>query len=80
MVLAKTIFQALTLVDNFSRECLFIEVEKSLKAEQWERLGDFQRRSSWIRYVESFNESFRDECLNTHLFEDLSDAREKIEA
>jgi putative transposase len=30
--------------------------------------------------VESFNGSFRDECLNVHWFESLEDAREKIEA
>jgi putative transposase len=112
-------FRALTLVDNFSRECPFIEVGKSLKAEQvvgvLDHLGttrglpktiivdngsEFISKAldhwaftkgvklHFIRpgkptenaYVESFNGSFRDECLNTHLFEDLSDAREKIEA
>ena len=31
-------------------------------------------------YIESFNGSFRDECLNAHWFLSLSDAREKIEA
>ena len=31
-------------------------------------------------YIESFNGSFRDECLNLHWFESLTDAREKIEA
>jgi putative transposase len=30
-------------------------------------------------YIESFNGSFRDECLNTHWFLSLDDAREKIE-
>ncbi len=30
-------------------------------------------------YIESFNRSFRDECLNTHWFLSLDDAREKIE-
>jgi len=30
-------------------------------------------------YIESFNGSFRDECLNTHWFLSLEDAREKIE-
>ena len=30
-------------------------------------------------YIESFNGSFRDECLNEHWFTDLADARGKIE-
>jgi len=30
-------------------------------------------------YIESFNGSFRDECLNTHWFLSLDDARKKIE-
>jgi putative transposase len=31
-------------------------------------------------YVETFNGSLRDECLNVHWFETLEDARAKIEA
>ena len=31
-------------------------------------------------YVETFNGSFRDECLNTHWFESIEDARVSIEA
>ena len=31
-------------------------------------------------YVETFNGSVRDECLNVHWFETLEDARAKIEA
>jgi len=31
-------------------------------------------------YIESFNGRFRDECLNTNWFENLGDARRKIEA
>ena len=31
-------------------------------------------------YIESFNGSFRDECLNVHWFMSLEDAQEKIEA
>jgi len=31
-------------------------------------------------YIESFNGSFRDECLNAQRFLSLEDAREKIEA
>jgi len=30
-------------------------------------------------YIESFNESFRNECLNTHWFLSLEEEREKIE-
>ncbi len=30
-------------------------------------------------FIESFNGSFRDECLNTHWFLSLDDARRKIE-
>lgn len=30
-------------------------------------------------HIESFNGRFRDECLNTHMFQTLPDAREKIE-
>jgi len=30
-------------------------------------------------YIESFNGSFRDECLNAHWFLSLEDAKEKIE-
>jgi len=31
-------------------------------------------------FIESFNGSFRDECLNTHWFLTLADAKEKIES
>ncbi len=31
-------------------------------------------------YIESLNGSFRDECLNCHWFESLSDAKLKVEA
>ena len=31
-------------------------------------------------YIESFIGRFRDECLNSHEFESLEDARNKIEA
>ena len=31
-------------------------------------------------FIESFNGSLRDECLNLHWFTDLSDAREKLSA
>ena len=31
-------------------------------------------------HIESFNGSFRDECLNTHWFLSMTDARVKIDA
>jgi Integrase core domain len=31
-------------------------------------------------YAESFDEKFRDKCLNEHWFLDLAEARQKIEA
>ena len=31
-------------------------------------------------FIESFNGSLRDECLNLHWFDDLTDAREKLQA
>ena len=31
-------------------------------------------------FVESFNGKLRDECLNQHAFDDLHDARSKVEA
>ena len=42
---------------------------------------DFSRpgRPKDNAYIESFNGSFRDECLNTHWFLSLDDARGKIE-
>ena len=31
-------------------------------------------------YIESFNGSFRDECVNVHWFDELTEAKEKIQA
>ena len=31
-------------------------------------------------FIESFNGSLRDECLNVHWFNDLTDAKEKLQA
>ena len=113
-------FRALTLVDNFSRECLEIEVGQSLKADDvvrvMERMKlirgvvperikldngsefiskaldkwayqnnvvlDFSRpgKPTDNAFIESFNGSFRDECLNTNWFLSVEDAREKINA
>jgi putative transposase len=111
--------RALTVVDNFSRECLAIQVDHSVKADQvvstMEGLRLFAGRrpqriqvdngsefvskalDKWAyehgvildfsrpgkptdnALIESFNGSFRDECLNTHWFLSLDDARQKIE-
>lgn len=113
-------FRALTLVDNFSRECLEIEVGQSLKGEDvvqvMERMKllrgalperikvdngsefiskvldkwayengvvlDFSRpgKPTDNAFIESFNGSFRDECLNINWFLSLEDAKEKINA
>lgn len=113
-------FRALTLVDNFSRECLEIEVGQSLKGEDvvrvMERMKltrgvvperikvdngsefiskaldrwasenkvalDFSRpgKPTDNAFIESFNGSFRDECLNVNWFLSLEDAQEKINA
>ena len=111
-------FRALTIVDNYSRECLAIEVGQSLKGgdvvEVMDRLVtarglperiqcdngsefiskvmdkwayengviiDFSRPGKPMdnALVESFNGSFRDECLNVNWFLSMEDACEKIE-
>ena len=111
--------RALTVVDNFTRECLAIHVEQSIRGEHvvdiMERLKlgeqrvpsrvqvdngsefiskaldkwayenrvtlDFSRpgKPTDNPFIESFNGSFRDECLNTNWFLSLDDAKEKIE-
>lgn len=113
-------FRALTVVDNYSRECLEIEVGQSLKGEDVVRVmerikltrGVVPRRikvdngsefiskalDKWAyengvaldfsrpgkptdnAFIESFNGSFRDECLNINWFLSLEDAWEKIQA
>jgi len=113
-------FRALTLVDNYSRECLAIYVGKSLKGKdvvnvlerikkerkivpkriQTDNGSEFisKEMDRWAYenkvtmdysrpgkptdnpFVESFNGSLRDECLNAHWFLSLEDASEKIEA
>ena len=112
--------RALTIVDNFSRECLAIHVDQGIKGEdvvgqmqaikllhgrQPKRIQvdngsefiskaldkwayenrvvlDFSRpgKPTDNPFTESFNGSFWDECLNSHWFMSLDDAREKIEA
>jgi putative transposase len=112
--------RALTVVDNFSRECLAIYVDQSIRGEDVVELMEMLRErhsriakriqvdngseliskamDKWAYeqtvvldysrpgkptdnpFIESFNGSFRDECLNSHWFLSLEDAREKIEA
>lgn len=111
-------FRALTIMDQFTRECLAIHADQHIKGEQVVALMrqlstghgvpkrlqtdngsefiskaldrwayehgvtmDFSRpgRPTDNPYIESFNGSFRDECLNIHWFLSLQDAREKIE-
>lgn len=112
-------FRALTVVDNFSRECLWIEADRQLRGEQvadvlehlkatrgvpgtirldngpefiskaldrWAYENgvtlDFSRpgKPTDNAFIESFNGSFRDECLNVNWFLSLEDARGKIES
>lgn len=112
-------FRALTVVDNFTKEGLAIEVDQQLRGEDVvavvERLKhqrglpqriqtdngsefislvldrwayehrvtmDYSRpgKPTDNPFLESFNGSLRDECLNTHWFLSLDDARRKIES
>jgi putative transposase len=112
-------FRALTVVDNFSRECLAIEAAQNIRGDDVVRIMkqikairgvprliyvdngsefiskemdkwayennvtlDFSRPGKPVdnAYIESFNGSFRDECLNINWFLSLEDAKEKIEA
>lgn len=113
-------FRALTVVDNFSRKCLAIHADQSIRGDDVTaivtgisvRAGgtpmriqvdngsefiskaldkwaydnsvtlDFSRpgKPTDNPYIESFNGSFRNECLNLYWFLSLEDARTKIEA
>ena len=113
-------FRGLTIVDNYSRECLAIRVGQSLKGtdvvaaleqicrerglvpariqtdngsefiskemDRWAYengvVMDYSRpgKPTDNPFIESFNGSFRDECLNAHWFLSLQDAADKIEA
>lgn len=111
-------FRALTIMDQFTRECLAIRADQNIRGEQVVALmsqlsaacgvpkrlqtdngSEFIRKAldKWAYenrvtmgfsrpgrlidnpFIESFNGSFRDECLNIHWFLSLADAREKIE-
>lgn len=111
--------RALTIVDNFSRECMAIYVGQAIRGEEvvsvLEQLRVMENRQpksiridngpefiskildKWAyqnkivldfsrpgkptdnAFIESFNGSFRDECLNSHWFLSLEDAKRKIE-
>ena len=111
-------FRALTIVDNYSRKCLAIHPQQSIKGSdvvevmeqtfldkeiiperiQVDNESEFISKAldKWAYennvtldffrpgkptdnpFIESFNGSFRDECLNTNCFLSLEDAREKI--
>lgn len=113
-------FRALTVVDNYSRQCLAIRVGQSLKgldvvavleelriqkgivpariqtdngsefiSKELDRWAydhhvtlDYSRpgKPTDNPFIESFNGSFRDECLNVNWFLSMEDAVEKIEA
>lgn len=111
------VFRALTIVDDFTRECLCIEVDTSLTGERVVRvltrlattrglpqtivcdngpefrsvaLDQWAHASGVVlhfidpgkpvqnAYIESFNGRLRDECLNSHWFVSLDDARATI--
>jgi putative transposase len=111
-------FRALTILDQYTRECLAIHADQSIKGDKvvdllkqlaaWHGVPkrvqtdngsefaskvfdqwayehhvtlDFSRpgRPTDNPFIESFNGSFRDECLNIHWFLSLEDAREKVE-
>jgi putative transposase len=111
-------FRALTIVDNFSRECPAILVGQNLRGDEVVDLLDHLKlvrgvpeticvdngsefvskvmdkwayehgvKLSFSRpgkptdnpFVESFNGSFRDECLNVNWFLSIDDAKQKIE-
>jgi len=65
-------------VDNGSE---FISRDLDLWAYTNDVILDFSRpgKPTDNAYIESFNGSFREECLNTHWFMSLDDAREKLE-
>ncbi len=74
-------FRALTVVDNFSRECVAIHAGRSLKGEDvvgvMERLRVPGKRLP-VRF-QTDNGSLRDECLNIHWFLSLEDAQDKLD-
>ena len=100
--------RVLTLVDNYSRECLALEVGTSLPgakvAQVLEQVISVRGAPKTIvvdngpgfagkalhfiepgkpvqnAYIESFNGKFRDECLNEHWFNSVTEAKAIVEA
>lgn len=111
--------RTLSVVDNFSRECLAITVDRNLHGDdvvdtmehiksmrgapkriQVDNGSEFASKARDLRayengvtldlsrpgkltdnpFIESFNGSFRDECLNRNWFRSLDDAQQKVEA
>lgn len=111
-------FRILTVVDQYTRECLCIHADRSQTGEKvvenmkrlvvergapesittdngsefaghamdvWAHQAgvklDFIRPGRPVQngYIESFNGRLRDECLNTEVFSNLADAREKLQ-
>ena len=68
-------FRILTLVDDFTRECLTLVADTSLTSLRVVRELEPMQNG----FVESFNGRLRDECLNEHLFANLNEARQIIE-
>ncbi|MNT78798.1 Integrase core domain protein [compost metagenome] len=54
------------------------ELDRRAYEHQVELVFSRPRKPTDNRYIESFNGSFRDECLNAHWFLSLEDAKEKI--
>lgn len=112
-------FRALTIVDNYSRKCMAIHAEQSIRGTDVVNVLDYLKYYEkeipnriqvdngtefisksldlWAYennvtldysrpgkptdnpFIESFNGSFRDECLNVTWFLSMEDAKEKIE-
>ena len=71
--------RCLTIVDNGS-EFISKEVDRWAYGQKVELIFSRPGKPTDNPYIESFNGSFRDECLNTNWFLSLEDAKEKIEA
>jgi len=69
----------LNIVDEFSRECLRIHVDRKVKAADviFELSELFiEPGSPWENgYIESFNGKFRDELLNGEIFDTVTEAK-----
>src|SRR5262245_32727831 len=80
-------FHILTLVDDFTRECLGLVVGTELTSNAilaWQQQHDVEwhhiapGKPMQNGFAESFNGRLRDECLNEHLFTNLNEARHII--